>query len=92
MLAMMQVSGGLQLFNAVNVQDVLTCWMRMVAMLNKSSVAKAYQKFDDHGCSAAVREGQGTARGLNRSRGRRLRLSAGGSSQKDRGAVFYPEE
>lgn len=30
--------------------------------------------------------------GLNRSRGRRLRLGTGGSSQKDKGAIFYPEE
>ncbi|MDB5855311.1 MAG: Arsenic resistance protein ArsH [Herminiimonas sp.] len=48
-LAVMQVSGGSQSFNAVNQLRVLGRWMRMVTMPNQSSVAKAYQEFDDAG-------------------------------------------
>ncbi|MES2742480.1 MAG: arsenical resistance protein ArsH [Pseudomonadota bacterium] len=47
-LAVMQVSGGSQSFNAVNGLRVLGRWMRMVTIPNQSSVAKAYQEFDDH--------------------------------------------
>ncbi|MGX1306627.1 arsenic resistance protein ArsH [Amorphus suaedae] len=48
-LAIMQVCGGSQSFNAVNQMRVLGRWMRMVTIPNQSSVAKAWQEFDDHG-------------------------------------------
>ncbi len=48
-LAVMQVSGGSQSFNAVNALRILGRWMRMVTIPNQSSVAKAYQEFDDNG-------------------------------------------
>ncbi|ROT45292.1 arsenical resistance protein ArsH [Pusillimonas sp. NJUB218] len=47
-LAVMQVSGGSQSFNAVNSLRVLGRWMRMVTIPNQSSVPKAYQEFDDN--------------------------------------------
>ncbi len=48
-LALMQVSGGSQSFNAVNQLRVLGRWMRMITIPNQSSVAKAYQEFDEAG-------------------------------------------
>ncbi|AMR80609.1 arsenical resistance protein ArsH [Cupriavidus nantongensis] len=48
-LAVMQVCGGSQSFNAVNALRVLGRWMRMVTIPNQSSVAKAYQEFDASG-------------------------------------------
>ena len=48
-LAVMQVSGGSQSFNAVNQMRVLGRWMRMVTIPNQSSVAKAFQQFDEAG-------------------------------------------
>ncbi len=48
-LAIMQVSGGSQSFNAVNQLRVLGRWMRMVTIPNQSSVAKAYEQFDEAG-------------------------------------------
>jgi arsenical resistance protein ArsH len=48
-LAVMQVSGGSQSFNAVNQLRVLGRWMRMLTIPNQSSVAKAYEQFDDSG-------------------------------------------
>ncbi len=48
-LAVMQVCGGSQSFNAVNAMRMLGRWMRMVTIPNQSSVAKAYQEFDDAG-------------------------------------------
>ncbi len=48
-LAVMQVSGGSQSFNTVNALRVLGRWMRMVTIPNQSSVAKAFQEFDDAG-------------------------------------------
>lgn len=48
-LAVMQVSGGSQSFNAVNTLRVLGRWMRMVTIPNQSSVAKAFQEFDEAG-------------------------------------------
>ncbi|MEQ1716278.1 MAG: arsenical resistance protein ArsH [Hyphomicrobium sp.] len=48
-LAVMQVSGGSQSFNAVNQMRVLGRWMRMLTIPNQSSVAKAFQEFDDAG-------------------------------------------
>lgn len=48
-LAVMQVSGGSQSFNAVNQLRTLGRWMRMVTIPNQSSVAKAFQEFDEAG-------------------------------------------
>lgn len=48
-LAVMQVCGGSQSFNAVNAMRVLGRWMRMITIPNQSSVAKAYAEFDEHG-------------------------------------------
>ncbi|TPP06501.1 arsenical resistance protein ArsH [Rhizobium glycinendophyticum] len=48
-LAVMQVSGGSQSFNAVNAMRLLGRWMRMITIPNQSSVAKAYQEFDGNG-------------------------------------------
>jgi len=48
-LAVMQVSGGSQSFNAVNQLRVLGRWMRMVTIPNQSSVAKAFNEFDADG-------------------------------------------
>lgn len=48
-LAVMQVSGGSQSFNVINQMRVLGRWMRMVTIPNQSSVARAYQEFDDDG-------------------------------------------
>jgi len=48
-LAVMQVCGGSQSFNAVNALRVLGRWMRMVTIPNQSSVAKAWQEFDAAG-------------------------------------------
>ncbi len=48
-LAVMQVSGGSQSFNAVNQMRVLGRWMRMLTIPNQSSVAKAFLEFDDAG-------------------------------------------
>jgi len=48
-LAVMQVSGGSQSFNAVNALRVLGRWMRMVTIPNQSSIPKAYTEFDSDG-------------------------------------------
>ncbi len=48
-LALMQVCGGSQSFNAVNQMRILGRWMRMVTIPNQSSVAKAFQQFDEEG-------------------------------------------
>ncbi|WP_448538410.1 arsenical resistance protein ArsH [Sphingobium yanoikuyae] len=48
-LAVMQVSAGSQSFNSVNTLRVLGRWMRMFTIPNQSSVAKAFQEFDDDG-------------------------------------------
>lgn len=48
-LAVMQVSGGSQSFNAVNTLRLLGRWMRMFTIPNQSSVAKAYDEFDGEG-------------------------------------------
>lgn len=47
-LAVMQVCGGSQSFNAVNQLRVLGRWMRMLTIPNQSSVAKAFLEFDDN--------------------------------------------
>lgn len=46
-LAVMQVSGGSQSFNAVNQMRVLGRWMRMVTIPNQSSIPKAWLEFQD---------------------------------------------
>ena len=48
-LAVMEVSGGSQSFNAVNQMRVLGRWMRMITIPNQSSVAKAFMQFDEAG-------------------------------------------
>jgi len=48
-LAVMQVSGGSQSFNAVNSLRLLGRWMRMITIPNQSSVAMAYKEFDEAG-------------------------------------------
>ncbi len=48
-LAIMQVSGGSQSFNALNTLRILGRWMRMFTIPNQSSVAKAYQEFNEDG-------------------------------------------
>lgn len=48
-LALMQVSGGSQSFNTLNQLRILGRWMRMVTIPNQSSVAKAFNEFDDAG-------------------------------------------
>jgi arsenic resistance protein ArsH len=48
-LAVMQVSGGSQSFNAVNSLRLLGRWMRMITIPNQSSVPMAYREFDDAG-------------------------------------------
>jgi len=47
-LAVMQISGGSQSFNAVNSLRVLGRWMRMFTIPNQSSIAMAWQEFDEH--------------------------------------------
>lgn len=46
-LALMQVSGGSQSFNALNQMRVLGRWMRMVTIPNQSSIPKAWLEFED---------------------------------------------
>lgn len=48
-LAVMQVNGGSQSFNAVNQMRILGRWMRMITIPNQSSVAKAFNEFDEAG-------------------------------------------
>jgi arsenical resistance protein ArsH len=48
-LALMQVCGGSQSFNAVNQMRILGRWMRMITIPNQSSVAKAFLEFDGAG-------------------------------------------
>lgn len=48
-LAVMQVSGGSQSFNAVNQMRILGRWMRMLTIPNQSSIPKAFQEFDETG-------------------------------------------
>lgn len=48
-LAVMEVSGGSQSFNAVNQMRVLGRWMRMLTIPNQSSVPKVYEQFDEAG-------------------------------------------
>ena len=48
-LAVMEVSGGSQSFNALNQMRVLGRWMRMITIPNQSSVAKAFLEFEEDG-------------------------------------------
>lgn len=48
-LAVMQVCGGSQSFNTVNQLRILGRWMRLLTIPNQSSVAKAWDEFDDDG-------------------------------------------
>ena len=45
----MQVSAGSQSFNFIKTMRVLGRWMRMFTLPNQSSIAKAYEEFDDAG-------------------------------------------
>ncbi|SKA26540.1 arsenical resistance protein ArsH [Consotaella salsifontis] len=47
-LAVMEVSGGSQSFNAVNQMRILGRWMRMVTIPNQSSVPRAFTEFDEN--------------------------------------------
>jgi arsenic resistance protein ArsH len=48
-MAVMEVSGGSQSFNAVNQMRILGRWMRMLTIPNQSSVAKAFLEFEEDG-------------------------------------------
>lgn len=48
-LAVCQVCGGSQSFNAVNQMRILGRWMRMVTIPNQSSVARAFAEFEENG-------------------------------------------
>lgn len=48
-LAVMEVSGGSQSFNAVNQLRLLGRWMRMLTIPNQSSVPRAFNEFDEAG-------------------------------------------
>ena len=48
-LAVMQVSGGSQSFNAINTLRLLGRWMRMITIPNQSSVPNAYTEFEEDG-------------------------------------------
>lgn len=48
-LALMQVSGGSQSFNAVNQMRILGRWMRMITIPNQSSIPKAFLEFEEDG-------------------------------------------
>ena len=52
-LAVMQVTGGSQSFNAINNMRILGRWMRMITIPNQSSVAKAYNEFNAEGIMKA---------------------------------------
>jgi len=47
-LAVMQVTGGSQSFNAINNMRILGRWMRMLTIPNQSSVAKAFHEFTEN--------------------------------------------
>lgn len=49
-LAVMQVCGGSQSFNAVNQLRILGRWMRLLTIPNQSSTPKAFLEFDNNGC------------------------------------------
>ena len=47
-LALMQVNGGSQSFNALNQMRILGRWMRLLTIPNQSSVPKAFLEFDEN--------------------------------------------
>ncbi|TAD88046.1 MAG: arsenical resistance protein ArsH [Alphaproteobacteria bacterium] len=47
-LAVMQVCGGSQSFNAVNQLRILGRWMRLITIPNQSSIPKAFLEFDEN--------------------------------------------
>ncbi|MBX9867203.1 MAG: arsenical resistance protein ArsH [Burkholderiales bacterium] len=49
LLALMQVCGGSQSFNAISNLRIIGRWMRMFTIPNQSSVAKAYEEFNEDG-------------------------------------------
>ncbi|MGR3484296.1 MAG: arsenical resistance protein ArsH [Paracoccaceae bacterium] len=48
-LAVMQVSGGSQSFNAVNQLRILGRWMRLLTIPNQASTPKAWREFEEDG-------------------------------------------
>ncbi len=48
-VAVMEVSGGSQSYNAVNQLRILGRWMRMFVIPNQSSIPQAWREFDDDG-------------------------------------------
>jgi arsenic resistance protein ArsH len=48
-LALIQVCGGSQSFNALNQMRVLGRWMRMITIPNQSSIPKAFLEFEEDG-------------------------------------------
>ncbi|NCI78729.1 arsenical resistance protein ArsH [Acinetobacter kanungonis] len=52
-LALMQVCGGSQSFNAVNQMRILGRWMRMITIPNQSSIPKAFLEFEEDGSMKA---------------------------------------
>ena len=46
-LALMQVTGGSQSFNALNQMRVLGRWMRMLTIPNQSSIPRAFLEYED---------------------------------------------
>lgn len=51
--AVRPTTGGSQSFNAINNMRILGRWMRMLTIPNQSSVAKAYNEFNDEGIMKA---------------------------------------
>ena len=49
MMALMQATRKLQSFNAVNQLRILGRWMQLITIPNQSSVAKAWNEFDEDG-------------------------------------------
>lgn len=47
-LSLMQITGGSQSFNVVNDMRRLGRWMRLLTLPNQSSIAKAWQEFDEN--------------------------------------------
>ena len=55
-LAVMQVNGGSQSFNTVNQLRILGRWMRLLTVPNQSSVARAWDEFDEDGRMSSAME------------------------------------
>ncbi|KAI9674024.1 MAG: hypothetical protein M1829_003867 [Trizodia sp. TS-e1964] len=67
-LAIAQVSGGSQSFNAVNSLRILGRWMRMFVIPNQSSVPKAYTQFTDETPADPIEGGSRMKESSNRGR------------------------